>query len=627
MTTGNTAASHTVASRAPAADEVWPSDAELLTALGPWLLERRWFPCKDEVAPTLVSMSIVADVKLATNVRDLLIAVTRHQTTVEKTEDASALPSAPVLIHVPLVCETAKPLASFAMPGEPATAVGFTLLCPPPAKSPAPTDASRGVALVDGAHHPAFWEAWANAARQAGSVLDEAAAHAIIERSAAAQVMTGEQSNTNVLFPTLSADSAPDLVVKLFRVLSPGPNPDVEISAALAAHGWDRARRLLAWSMLSWVDPPSGEQVSSHSAVANEFIPEADDGFELFCALAAEDAAEGEVAGEASSQNAGDETDPPLTSGLSRQGQSVHASQNTALVSEQTQNALTTAAHGVARRRAMTLAHDLGVTTAQMHRILAQTLGEYEPVEPAEFVAALRQRAAWALEEVPVLREYVPDIESRIDRVYGLIDVSAALEPATRIHGDYHLGQVLRKPAPGAEAGSDEDSGRWIVLDFEGEPLRPLAQRLAPDQPLRDVAGMLRSFDYAAAVGAGQATKKGGHSTKWQSQAAKNVRGSKACTDSGARPECHSNGLSWLAAVRTAFLEGYEAEAASFSGSTRLPADDVAHPSASSSTVEQRRAVLAALELDKALYEAVYEAHNRPDWLEIPLITLLRPQP
>ena len=141
-----------------------------------------------------------------------------------------------------------------------------------------------------------------------------------------------------------------------------------------------------------------------------------------------------------------------------------------------------------------------------------------------------------------------------------------ALEPTTRIHGDYHLGQVLHEI---------DGQQRWYVLDFEGEPLRPLAERSDPDLPARDVAGMLRSFDYAAAVG------KASH------------------------PD-------WLPAVRTAFEEGYREEIAPESTSQ-------SSPQATAQAEDSRQTVLTCLELDKALYEAVYEARNRPDWLGIPM--------
>lgn len=138
-----------------------------------------------------------------------------------------------------------------------------------------------------------------------------------------------------------------------------------------------------------------------------------------------------------------------------------------------------------------------------------------------------------------------------------------------RSHGDYHLGQVLKT----------EDG--FIVIDFEGEPARPLGERRAKVCPLKDVAGMLRSFDYAA-----QAVLK-------QHQPI-------STTDDVMMME-------WERAARAAFLEGYR--------SVARPGEAQFLPD----TWEDVMRVLQVYELDKALYELGYELHNRPDWLPIPL--------
>ena len=169
------------------------------------------------------------------------------------------------------------------------------------------------------------------------------------------------------------------------------------------------------------------------------------------------------------------------------------------------------------------------------------------------------------MDEVPGLSDHIHALELKVEQVLARLEALPALEPATRIHGDYHLGQVLHEV---------DGEQRWYVLDFEGEPLRPLAQRSDPDLPARDVAGMLRSFDYAAAVG------------------------------EASHPD-------WLAAVRTAFEDGYRQ-------ARQEPSPETASPAEGRDT-DSRRTVLTCLELDKALYEAVYEARNRPDWLSIPV--------
>lgn len=469
----------------------WPQDAALLEALGPWLLQRRWFPLKGAAAPAPGSLSIVASWEPAAGVRNLLIAAPRGDEGGRE----------PVIMQVPLVLEEAGALEGFSTPGQAPGSHGLI------AQSP------RGaVALVDGAHHPAFWRAWAAGALEDGTVLDEQGARAIAQRAGRLRVTTGEQSNTSVVLPAPAGpqeaggpqDAATgDLIVKLLRVLAHGRNPDVEVSVALARDGWDRVRRPVAWSALSWTRP-DGSRATTDSAVACAFIPRADDGFELFCELASQDDGAGPV-----------------------------------------------------RRRAQELAEELGRTTAHMHAHLAAALGADRAQSPAELAAALRERAEWATAEVPELAERLPGLGDRIQAALAALGTLEALEPATRVHGDYHLGQVLHEV---------EGAQRWYVLDFEGEPLRPLAQRSRPDQPLRDVAGMLRSFDYAAAVGR------------------------------AARPD-------WLAAVRGSFTRGYEAE----------------RPARGAEERRARTVLLTCLELDKALYEAVYEARNRPDWLGIPV--------
>jgi maltose alpha-D-glucosyltransferase/alpha-amylase len=159
-----------------------------------------------------------------------------------------------------------------------------------------------------------------------------------------------------------------------------------------------------------------------------------------------------------------------------------------------------------------------------------------------------------------------------VDALRLLLGAGARL---TRVHGDYHLGQILR--------ATGDETRPWVVLDFEGEPARPLAERRAKHSPLKDVAGMLRSFDYALRT----------------ALAAQKPR------DLTARSALEQWADAWLHTVRERYLGSYRATMA---GSGLVPDD----PSAFDR-------VLAVFELEKAVYELGYEMNNRPDWLWIPL--------
>lgn len=181
------------------------------------------------------------------------------------------------------------------------------------------------------------------------------------------------------------------------------------------------------------------------------------------------------------------------------------------------------------------------------------------------------------------LHTFPEDIQEKINRVLAAGDrltsrfngLALMKSRATRIrcHGDYHLGQVLR-------VGSD-----WILLDFEGEPLLSLAERQKKHSPLKDIAGMLRSFAYAAM-----------HVLLSEQPAAE------------ARPLAERLHL-WQAWVQAAFLHGYLTRAA---GASFLPVRE-----------KNLRLLLSSFLLDKAMYEAEYELNNRPDWLRIPLDGIL----
>lgn len=310
-----------------------------------------------------------------------------------------------------------------------------------------------------------------------------------------AHVLSGEQSNTSII---VGDDGDDPLMIKLFRVLQPGRNPDVVVPGALASAGNERVPRLIGWVEGEWIQP-GGQPAWGHLSAFAEFVAGTQDGWRLACA---------------------------------------------AIEAGETFSAMSA---------------ELGATTAAVHSALARALPT-RPTTPATLAALaahLESRLSWAVSAVPALAEYAPAATEVIAEVRDLLTA-----PDLQIvHGDLHLGQALYGSSRG-----------WVLLDFEGEPLRPLAERGDPDLALRDVAGMLRSFDYAAR-----------HSVL-------------GLADDDPRALAAS---AWARECRDAFLVGYAAEAG------RDPeADGV---------------LLRALELDKALYETVYETRHRPGWVEVPL--------
>jgi len=323
-------------------------------------------------------------------------------------------------------------------------------------------------------------------------------------------VLSGEQTNTSLVFGEES-------ILKVFRRLAPGPNPDLEVSTALAKLGSTHIAEPLAWAEARL------EGVSTVLAILSRYMRLATDGWTMAATSVRDLYA---LADSARAQDAGGDF-----SGESRR---------------------------------------LGVATAQVHADLAVAFGTDElPTEAVgELTAQMYRKLDLAVSAVPDLTKYA-------DMICGVYSQLAKLKgpfPVQRVHGDYHLGQVLR-----TEAG-------WVVLDFEGEPATPLAQRRARSSPLRDVAGMLRSFDYAA---------------RYQ------LVGSEAETPYF--EALNRKARDWAKRNAAAFCAGY-AEA----GGLDPGANDV---------------LLRALQLDKAVYEVLYEARHRPSWLTIPLESLADFQP
>jgi 1,4-alpha-glucan branching enzyme len=328
------------------------------------------------------------------------------------------------------------------------------------------------------------------------------------------QVLRGEQSNTSII---VSADDDP-VILKLFRVLQPGTNPDVIVQTRLAAAGCDRVPMPVGWIEGSWHAPgredstadgslsvsvPDGDLVSGHLAYACEFMRGSEDAWRVACRAVETGASFAEPA------------------------------------------------------------RELGAATAEVHTVLsgAMPTRAADPALPERLADGLAGRIRWAVGLVPSLEPFGAAALAAVDAVRSV----GVVPDLQQVHGDYHLGQVLRS------------ARGWVLLDFEGEPLRPLLDRLEPDLALRDVAGMLRSFDYAA-----------GHATV-------------GLPDDDERVIAATQ---WAAEARDAFLAGYAAVAGH---DPRADAE-----------------LLRALELDKAMYEVVYETLNRPDWVQIPMAAVRR---
>ncbi|WP_042392538.1 maltokinase N-terminal cap-like domain-containing protein [Streptacidiphilus carbonis] len=341
----------------------------------------------------------------------------------------------------------------------------------------------------------------------------------LAEPGSSARVGTAEQSNTSIVF----GDSA---ILKLFRRITPGLNPDLELSLALSRAGSGRVPTPLAWFE---GDIPNLPGETATLGLLQRYLLGGKDGWEF--ALAHVNRLR---------------TDPEWQG--SRDGHpSDHITGNFSAES-----------------------FLLGRTTAEVHLALARTLPvtvlDRSQIEATAEAMALRLDAASLA--VPALAPY----RLPLRRIFQELARSARdgrLLRAQRIHGDLHLGQSMRT------------ARGWALLDFEGEPAKPLEERRRVQPAVRDVAAMLRSFDYAAA-----------HLL------------TELPPDDPELPRLSSLASTWALRNRAAFCAGYAAAGAE---------DPTADP-----------VLLQAMETDKAVYEVVYEAGNRPEWLAIPMSAIIR---
>jgi len=313
-----------------------------------------------------------------------------------------------------------------------------------------------------------------------------------------------EQSNSSVVLGQKAHGDR--IILKLYRRLRAGPNPDVEVPAGLDRVGFNH----LAAPVAAW------RRGDYDLAVAQEYLAGGVEGWAMALASLRD-------------LYAGYEADP------ARAGGDFSAE---------------------ARR--------IGDMTGRLHVALGQAFGLH-PAAVDSWVAVTAAQAD-ALRLASSERRAVDAVLGRVRRLAE----AGGIGPSIRVHGDYHLGQVMRT-----------DHG-WFVLDFEGEPARTLEERRRPWPALKDVAGMLRSFAYAAGVGLSERVPS-------------------------ERESLVGRARSWEDDNRAAFLEGYGGVEGA---GALLPEGDPGGRATAELTTY--------FELDKALYELAYERAHRPDWEWIP---------
>jgi trehalose synthase-fused probable maltokinase len=315
-----------------------------------------------------------------------------------------------------------------------------------------------------------------------------------------ARAVGAEQSNTSIVFDER-------LILKVFRRLEAGINPELELLRFLTEHEFEHIAQLAGWYAYA------GRQMDATLGILQRFVS-GQDGWDR--ALATMD-------GEA--------------------------------------------------ERFLASLRRLGEVTGRMHAVLGSVPDDPAFCPEETSVESLGLLTATVDEEIEAVFMELPDDNDALEPIRGLgeevrerLRMLTNLGSAGRVirhHGDFHLGQTL---------WVDDD---WVILDFEGEPARSLPERRRKRSPLRDVAGMLRSFAYAASASA--------------------LRGTEPPA-------------AWEERARTEFLDGY-----------RQSVDPNLVPSGSSMDK-----LLRVFELEKAVYELRYELNNRPDWVQIPVAGIVR---
>jgi maltokinase len=344
-----------------------------------------------------------------------------------------------------------------------------------------------------------------------------------LDTEAHSTLFSGEQSNSSLMF-------GEDSLLKVFRKVTPGVNPDIEVHRELTEAGSEHIALLYGWLEVDGTEvvsrlaslapqPPkaSGGRQPLQLAMLQQFLRTATDGWDAALSSVRNLFAEGDLHA--------DEVGGDFAAEAARLGESL----------------------------------------AEVHRTLAAHFptAVRTPEEQATLAQAMTSRLEAALDVVPDLAPYADALRLKF--------VEAADVPAVRVqrvHGDLHLGQTLRTVKG------------WKIVDFEGEPAKPLAERVLPDSPWRDVAGMLRSFDYAPRVA---------------------ERIAAGADDTGSEQRAF-RAAEWADRNCAAFLDAYVGR----------------------ELTDAEQALLDAYVADKAVYETVYEARNRPTWVPVPMTAIER---
>ena len=391
------------------------------------------------------------------------------------------------------------------------------------------------------------------------------------------RVGSAEQSNTSIIY-------GERLILKLFRRLQPGENPDVEIGHFLTEVA--RFPRIAPFLGEITMTLPGGERTTV--AMLQGLVANQGDGWRWFLEqLAGFFAAVADlVAPPASPAPSFLNAPEPIREPMKSFGPALEA------------------------------ARLLGSRTAEMHMALATPTSDpafsAEPLTPEDLAGDARQiddQIASTLEALRVklstLKDLIADeaallLSRRIELFAraNAITASTAAGQRIRIHGDYHLGQILRTGGSSIDSPiesrteSGTEPGDFVILDFEGEPARPLAERRQKQSPLKDVAGMIRSLSYAAHAGLHEY-----------------LTANPELARSPGSSHLAAWALFWQNSTSTEFLCAYRETIA-------------ANPALLPST-QQSQSLLGAYLLEKALYELLYELNNRPEWLRIPLAGIL----